>query len=81
MYRSWCVRRSDLPESQALADLHDFFCAGRCDRKLMCCRPGYNLLVKVDKPIEGDVSGIDIQVIGLGGRVLGNHRLCLAVGR
>ena len=81
MYRSWGAHCSDLPEGRNLDNLHDLICAGGCHRKLVGCRSGDNLFVKVDKPIKGDVGGVDVQVIGLRGRVRGNHRLGLVVGR
>jgi hypothetical protein len=37
------------------------------------CRSGDNILIEINEPIEGDVSGVDIQVIGLRGWVLGSH--------
>ena len=47
----------------------------------MCRGSGDNPLIEIDKPIKGDVGGVDIQVIGLRGRILGSHCLGLAVGR
>lgn len=46
----------------------------------MRCGSGDNLLIKVDDPIERDVGGIDVQIIGLCSRVRGNHRRRPAVG-
>jgi len=36
-------------------------------------RSGDDLLIKINKPNKRDVSGVDIQVIGLCGWVLGSH--------
>ena len=79
MYRSWCVHRSDLPEGRVSVDLHDFFYHGGCNDELVSRRSGDNLLIEINKPIKGDVGGVDIQVIGLRSWVLGNHSFGLAV--
>jgi hypothetical protein len=56
-------------------NLHDLFHAGGHHHELVNRRSGDNFLIEVDVPIEGDVSGIDVQVIGLRGWILGNHCL------
>ena len=45
----------------------------------MNCRSRNNLLIEINKPIKGDVGGVDIEVVGLRGWVLGNHFFGLAV--
>ena len=75
----WRDHRSGLLGGQAPVDLHDFFYHRRCNRKLVNCRSGDNLLIEVNKPIKGDVGGVDIEVVGLRGWVLGSHCFGLAV--
>ena len=55
------------------ANLHDLFHARDHHHELVSRRSGDNSLIKVDVPIEGDVSGVNVQVIGLRGWILGNH--------
>ena len=56
-----------------LGNSHDIFHARGHHGKLVSRRSGDNLLIKVDMPIERDVGGVHIRVIGMGGWVLGSH--------